>query len=150
MRSDRSCFRRSAGWSALDCLCLIALLLVLGCRQDSKLGRVHGTVRLDEKPLTTGTIRFMPEAGRSAAGKLQSDGTYTLGTYGESDGALIGVHKVAIIAYEAAGDGRPAYENQGQSSKPLVPKRYMAPGTSGLTFDVKQGDNQADFDLSTK
>jgi hypothetical protein len=126
------------------------LLVLLGCGQESKLGRVHGVVRLDGNPLSSGTVRFVPEAGRAAEGQIQSDGSFTLGTYGSSDGALIGPHKVAIIAYEASGDGRPAYAMRGQSSKALVPQRYMSTGTSGLTFDVKPGENQAEFDLKSK
>ena len=55
-----------------------------------------------------------------------------------------------MIAYEAADDGRPAYEVRTQTSKPLVPERYMAVGTSGLTFEVKPGKNQAEFDLKTR
>jgi hypothetical protein len=31
----------------------------------------------------------------------------------------------------------------------MVPERYMAVGTSRLTFDVKPGDNQAEFDLES-
>ncbi len=128
----------------------IVLGAMAGCGQETKVGSVHGIVRLDGKPLTTGTVRFVPAAGRAATGEIQSDGTFTLGTYGKSDGALLGTHKVAIIAYEAAGDGRPAYEARSQSSKPLVPERYMATGTSRLTFDVKPGNNPAEFDLSTR
>ena len=131
-------------------LWLALLALLLGCGQDSKLGRVHGVVRLDGEPVNTGTVRFVPEAGRAAEGVIESDGTYTLGTYGNSDGALIGPHKVAIVAYESSGNDRPAYAMRGQVSKPLVPQRYMSIGTSRLTFDVKAGDNQADFDLTTK
>ena len=49
-----------------------------------------------ESPLTSGTVRFVPDAGRAASGTIESDGTYRLGTYSRSDGALIGTHKVAI------------------------------------------------------
>jgi hypothetical protein len=34
--------------------------------------------------------------------------------------------------------------------KPLVPKRYMAAGSSKLTFEVKAGDNHAEFDLTSR
>jgi hypothetical protein len=106
-------------------------------------------VRLDGSPLTTGSVRFVPEAGRAATGKIESDGTFVLGTFGQTDGAMIGTHKVAIIAYEASSDTRPAYEVR-TPSKPLVPQRYMAPGTSGLTKEVKPGDNEFEFDLTSK
>jgi hypothetical protein len=126
---------------------LMVLASIAGCGQDANVSRVHGIVRLDGKPLTAGTVRFVPEAGRAATGQIESDGTFTLGTYGKSDGALIGTHKVAIIAYEATSDERPPYEIRGPASKPLVPERYMSVGTSGLTFEVKPGDNRAEFDL---
>jgi hypothetical protein len=130
------------------CALLATLFLfAAGCQQDATVARVDGVVRLDGKPLTTGTVRFVPEAGRAATGEIQSDGTYTLGTYGKSDGALIGRHKVAIIAYEGSGEGPPPYEAASKKSKPLVPERYMAVGTSQLSFEVKPSDNQADFDL---
>jgi hypothetical protein len=129
---------------------LLLMALVAGCGQDSKLGSVHGTVRLDGNPLKSGSVQFTPAAGRAATGTIQTDGTYTLGTYGSSDGALIGTHKVAIIAYDVSGPQRPAYEMINQKSKPLVPQRYMSVGTSGLTFDVKPGENQADFDLNSR
>jgi len=126
----------------------VLLCSLLGCSQDARLGRVDGIVRLDGKPLTAGTVKFTPDAGRSAAGQIQSDGTFTLGTYGTSDGALIGTHRVAVIAYEASVDTRPAYEVR-TPSKPLVPQRYMSEGTSRLTFEVKPGKNFAEFDLQS-
>jgi hypothetical protein len=130
-------------------LLLAVSVVVAGCSQDAKLGHVHGTVRIDGKPLTTGAVRFTPDAGRAATGTIQSDGSYTLGTYKQSDGALVGTHKVTVIANEESGDLRPVYQMAGQKSKPLVPEKYMAVGTSGLTFDVKPGDNKADFDLKS-
>ena len=133
---------------------VIVLLLTLGtlagCAADTKIASVDGIVRLDGKPLTSGTVRFVPAAGRAATGTIQSDGTFSLGTYGESDGALIGTHQVAVVSYEAADDGRPAYEVRTQTSKSLVPERYAAVGTSGLTFEVKPGQNEANLDLTTR
>jgi hypothetical protein len=137
-------------------LVFIALAGLNGCGQDSKFGSVHGVVRLDGTPLTKGTVRFVPDAGRAAVGEIQSDGTFTLGTYHESDGAFIGTHRVAIIAYETAtlatpGSSRPADVTAvNPNVKPLVPERYMAIGTSKLTFEVKPGANQADFNLTKK
>jgi len=132
---------------------LLTLLACLaGCGSDSKLGSVDGVVRLDGKPLTTGTVRFVPTAGRAASGEIRSDGTFTLGTYGKTDGALVGTHQVAIIAVQtdpgAPTEGRLLEANP--KVKPLVPNRYMAPGTSGLTVDVKPGNNKFDFDLKSR
>jgi hypothetical protein len=131
-------------------LAVFCSFALAGCGSDSELGSVHGVVRLDGKPLATGTVRFIPASGRAATGTIQSDGTFTLGTYGESDGALIGKHQVAILAFEVhpvprTEGGRPP----ATPTTPLVPRRYMAPGTSRLTFDVKRGDNPADFDLTS-
>jgi hypothetical protein len=107
---------------------------------------------LDGKPLTSGTVRFVPAAGRSAKGEIQSDGTFRLGTYGETDGAMIGTHQVAIIAVQtdpdAPKDGRMIKGNP--KVKSLIPKRYMAAATSGLTADVKPGGNEFNFDLTSQ
>jgi hypothetical protein len=131
-------------------VCLLAFGVLTGCTRDDSLARVEGIVRLNGQPLTTGTVRFMPTAGRAATGQIQPDGSYRLGTYGDSDGALVGTHTVAIIAYQDGGNQRPAYEAPTKSNKPLIPERYLAPGTSGLSFEVKPGSNQADFDLESR
>lgn len=111
---------------------------------------VHGIVRLDGEPLSEGTVRFVPDAGRGAQGKIGADGAFTLGTHTESDGASLGKHRVAIISYkvnkiERPGGGRPIVTG----STPLVPRRYMAAGTSDLTFEVKSGKNEAVFELTS-
>ena len=45
-------------------------------------------------PIAAGKSR---EAGRPAFGKLAADGTFTLGTYGPGDGAVVGEHWVTVI-----------------------------------------------------
>ena len=149
MQDDLSCFEKCVRRPALLSTYLLLACAILGCSSDAKLARVHGTVKLDGKPLTTGIVRFIPEGGRAAAGEIQSDGTYSLGTLSQADGALIGMHKVAIIANDAAADMRPAYKARNQKAKPLVPQKYMSAGTSGLTFEVKPGDNEANFELKS-
>jgi hypothetical protein len=135
-------------------LVLLGLVAVLaGCGNDADVAPVDGVVRLDGNPVVSGTVRFLPSAGRAAEGKIQPDGTFTLGTLGESDGALIGTHQVAIIAYEPSrrAAGRPPdFTVASPKIKPLVPMKYMAPGTSGLVFEVKPGNNHAEFDLKSR
>jgi hypothetical protein len=149
-RSCLNCLVRLACRSFFTRSFALVALTLAGCSGQESLATVDGIVRLDGRPLTTGTVRFVPPAGRVATGEIQSDGSFRLGTYGQSDGALLGMHKVAIIAYQTGGDGRPAYESGAQANKPLVPQRYMAPGTSGLTFEVKPGKNQANLELTSR
>jgi len=140
-------------WNAAGCCLLFVIALgagLIGCGQKSDISPVNGVVRLDGKPISKGTVRFVPAAGRAADGKIRSDGTFTLGTYGESDGAIIGLHHVAIIAYDVTPVGRTeAGRPKSLISKPLVPERYMSAGTSLLTFEVKPGENHAEFDLTS-
>ncbi len=57
---------------------------------------VKGKVLLKGKPLTSGTVKFEPDAGRTAYGEIGPDGTFTLGTFSTNDGAVGGTHRVAV------------------------------------------------------
>ena len=128
---------------------IVVCFSAMGCGgSDSTMGRVEGVVRLDGQPLQSGKVIFQPQAGRNALGTIDSDGTFTLRT-GDADGALLGTHKVGIVAFQGANPGRPDPTGPRQPLKMLVPERYLAPGTSELTYEVKAGDNHAEFDLKT-
>lgn len=134
-------------------LAVFISLSLPGCGSDSRFGFVEGVVRLDGQPVTTGTVRFVPTAGRAASGTIGSDGRYVLGTYEKSDGALIGTHQVAIIAYQSTAPtgGRPDTSRPSSgTTRPLVPKHYMSPGTSGLSYDVKPGRNHWEIELTSR
>jgi hypothetical protein len=86
------------------------------------------------------------DSGEAASAMIQPDGTYVLGTFGPEDGAVLGRHKVAIVAND--GDpsllpGSPGY----RTPKDLVPKKYNNPATSGLAADVIKDGRAIDFDL---
>ena len=71
---------------------------------DDGLGKrfpVSGTVTYNGKPLEKGTISFVPDdpKGVGATGAIEN-GSYTLSTGGNSDGARAGKYKVTITAKE--------------------------------------------------
>jgi len=99
-----TCNRRSWRRAMAAALC-IGTLVVVGCQQSPyELSSVHGTVTVDGKPLAGGRVMFAPisqgdssEPGKPAFGTLQSDGSYVLTTFRETDGAVVGDHWVTIF-----------------------------------------------------
>jgi hypothetical protein len=124
------------------------LLFALGCGgENSNLAPVTGIVRVNGQPLSSGRVVFQPTtAGINALAQIGADGTFTLATKDEP-GALIGEHKVAIIATEKGAGGRPDPTAGRQPLKWLVAEKYQAAGTSGLVREVKAGENHFEFDL---
>jgi hypothetical protein len=110
-------------------------LVCAGCGAKSSVAQVHGKVELDGKPLQSGAVSTIPLAGRGAHGAIR-DGSFELGTFGQNDGALIGTHKVAVIAYEPT----PGKGPEAGPGKLLVPQRYANADTSGLEIEVKAGE----------
>ena len=68
----------------------------------------------------------------SASGAIDAQGKFTLGTETVSDGALPGTHKVLISPPPATGDVPPP---------PVIAPKHEAFETSGITVEVKEGDN---------
>ena len=120
------------------CVALIvafALVTCAGCGSKSPVARVKGKVTLDGQPLATGAVVTLPNAGRGSQGKVQN-GEFELSTFGNNDGALIGTHRVAVIAQEKAQGSGP----EANAGKLLVPERYANPESSGLSIEVKSGE----------
>jgi hypothetical protein len=121
---------------------------------------VKGTISINKKPVTQGTITFYPVAGgRPSSGQIQSDGSYALATRNPGDGALVGEHKVTIEARNvakappeptsfaeelASGNTAPAPSAQ---ITWIVPQEFSVAETSGLTATVEAKSNVIDFNL---
>jgi hypothetical protein len=120
---------------------LSAVLLVpcWGCGtsngQMSPLLAVRGKVTYKGQPVAKGTIRFEPDGyGRPATGRLQSDGSFVLGTNKEGDGVVAGAHRVSVSGFD----------------KPLASNRALKKyglKTSGLTAEVAADHTEFNFDL---
>lgn len=124
--------------------CAIAALALAGCSRshERETAQVLGVVTLDGKPLTRGTVMFVPETGRAGTGVIAADGSYTLTTYQPDDGALVGRHKVSVAI--------PLGSETASAQASPIPQRYMSADSSGLAFEVKAGEeNRIDLKLTT-
>lgn len=123
----------------------LVLILVIsisyGCGDTSEinLGKVTGTITVNGQPLSDGEITFQPGSGRPSLGMTNSLGFYELHYTKGKKGALVGSHSV-IITTSMPDDGRT------QSPGLLtIPSRYNT--ATELSFEVKPGQNKADFQL---
>lgn len=130
----------------------VACSLLAGCSQSPyDLSPVHGTVAIDGQPMTHGKVMFAPVAqagelnpGKPAFGIIDSDGHFTLSTYGSEDGAVVGVHSVTVINIPT-GNSPTATQDQAAKDAPKF-KRILVPGK----FTVVAGqDNQIDIQLTS-
>jgi hypothetical protein len=108
---------------------------------------VQGKVTYKGQPVPRGTITFQPDSGQPATGEIQSDGSYRLGTFSASDGAVLGHHRVMIIDNTADPTKIPGSSPGYVAPKDLVPRSYGQIDTSGLAVDVAKARTTYDFDL---
>ncbi|MCA9086446.1 MAG: hypothetical protein KDA81_20460 [Planctomycetaceae bacterium] len=143
-------------------VCMITVLAV-GCGGSSgpeKVG-VSGTVSIDGKPITQGTIAFVSlEGGRTAVTQI-TDGEYELA---KTDGPYPGEQKVTIQAFEKTGrtitvtKDLPGPPDEGSAippgglkldeTKQVLPERYNT--KSELKVSLESGYNSdVNFELTT-
>ncbi|MBN2580628.1 MAG: hypothetical protein JXB10_16705 [Pirellulales bacterium] len=120
----------------------VGLLLptVLGCG-DSRPARVpvSGRVLIDGKPLETGFIQVYPKGNRPASSPIASDGSFTLTTFDDHDGCVIGKHRVAV---------QPQKVINATTTKWFAPKKYTNRKTSGLEIEVNGPRDDLEINLT--
>ncbi len=151
-------------------LAVPALLVMASCGTDDGLGKrysVSGTVTYNGKPLEKGTISFVSEDLKNNLGATGTitNGSYTLSTGGNDDGAQAGKYKVTITSKEdfvakAQADFQkesgkdnpkipPQYSAKAEAAaKSLIPAGYGDSRSTNLTAEVKEKSNTIDFTLS--
>lgn len=131
------------------------LVCCLGCGSSAPHTiPVSGTVTFDGKPLSKGTISFIPagdktEFGRPATGNIDPQGNYTLSTFKPGDGAVPGKYQVAVVSIA----NEPSPEEMAEKGAQItstIPAGYNSPMTSGLRATVEAGGAMTlDFELKT-
>jgi len=140
------------------CVVATSLVVVLGCAEPASVrGVVRGRVSLDSKAVTGATVFFEnTETGVARNAQLERDGRYEVKNH-QGAGLPPGTYRVAVLpggvmTPEEADNTPLAGEAKAERAKqPVtpVPEKYHKTETSGLTVEVKAGDNPPfDFTLT--
>ena len=122
-------------------LSLTVLFFAAGCDSRPTRVQVSGKVLIDGEPLKVGSVDFVPEKGRKASGIIDTNGNFTLTCYEPGDGALIGTHRIEILASEAINDTTTRWH---------APKKYADRRTSGLVEEIKDPTDSQVINLTWK
>lgn len=170
----------STRWLSIANLALLFPVLLVGCGGSDRpsLAPASGVVRLDGEPVEGATVTFIPVGGgRPASGRTDSNGRYTIKTYHDAPGAIVGDHKVGVVKMSGPGlyaiqgdapataqssseedDGSDslseiAVVDSGEAPEPEivydVPQQYMNANESGLVVTVpSEGSDKLDLQLT--
>lgn len=122
------------------CLCAAFIGGLTGCGGPN-IVPVSGQVKMNGQPLTgvKGFVRVEPADGRAAQGAIDpEDGTFSLTTYEDADGCLVGTHKAAVIANVSVGP----------KLIWLIPEKYANTKTSGLTVTIDEPTDSLTLELT--
>jgi hypothetical protein len=149
---------------------LYVVFLAGGCGPST--GTVTGKVRYNGKPLSSGSVSFLPESGRGSFGaRIKEDGSYTIEkvpvgkvkivvNLGKSRGnnprrammhQAMKSNKVEL-SEEARKSMPSTFKDAAESPQPSawvtsIPKRYSDPDQSGLELTVTGGQQTHDIEL---
>lgn len=130
--------------------CLLLLSVATGCGSSGpQMAPAKGKVLYKGQPLKFGGVLFQPLKGEVAHGEIQPDGTFTLYTHFEGDGAIVGQHLVSVTCYEGQNpQAGGSAEKERTLGKLLIPEKYTNCESSGLKFEVKPStDNEFTLEL---
>ncbi|MGE3821391.1 MAG: hypothetical protein AB7I30_18425 [Isosphaeraceae bacterium] len=140
---------RRRRWISLA-LAVPLIRLAAGCGASDEFGTryaVHGTVTLDDKPLETGNVVFIPLNDGPAVQGVINDGSYSIS---RSEGPTAGTYRVEIHSVQSTGE-KVFDQGEGElieQTRELVPSIYNAKST--LQAEVKaDGPTQFDFQLKS-
>jgi hypothetical protein len=119
----------------------VAVLAVLGCGDDRPTRvPIAGRVLIDNKPLTFGDVKFVPDGARPSSGKIDKDGHFTLTCYDGEDGAVLGLHRVQVSTNEVVDREKVIWH---------APIKYANYRTSEMTYEVKEPTESLTIELNS-
>ncbi len=139
----------------IRCLLVACLLGTAGCARGPTMAKVNGTVTYNGKALPQGNLIFESPGQRPASARIENGQIVEATTYKPDDGVPVGSHKIAVSATEAAAAS--IVSDPGKASLPdanymggksLIPGRYNDPEKSGLTAEIKAGENRLELKLT--
>lgn len=128
------------------CCCLAVLALTPGCSSQLETYQVNGRVEFENgRPVVVGLVECLSDEHQiNARGTIREDGTFSLTTFDEGDGAVAGRHKCVVIQMvigENIAGHRP-------STVGVVAPKYASYQTSDLEIIVSpDGDNTCELSV---
>jgi len=137
-------------WRILTFLIFLPTFLMTGCGEGNLATYpVNGFVEFEDgtKPMFGDVEFYSAEHKINARGKIARDGTFDVSTYSDGDGAVLGIHQVVIMQqvgnYLIAKSGSKIKHDHGS----LIDTSHFDYRTSGLSCEVKPGENEIRFVL---
>ena len=119
------------------------LSLLSGCGSKKvPLTPVSGTVTYKGAALKFGTVFFVPKGSGAEMpkGTIQSDGSFKMGTYKDSDGSPLGDFYIRVTCLDTQS---PDYvvptDREPMPGKSLIPSKHSEPCGGGLEVTVTKG-----------
>ncbi|QEG20222.1 hypothetical protein [Mariniblastus fucicola] len=137
------------------------LLVMAGCggKDFGPTGSISGTLSMDEQPLPEGTkLIFMhPSEGHAGFGFTDASGQFSIEWRrgGKNrDSMPVGVYEVMIVESSAVDVEQMSADEMLEGNLPeptrttRIPAKYLRASTSGLSYEVKEGENNFDIKIS--
>jgi hypothetical protein len=130
-------------------LIAVSAALLNGCgSRNPATYSVAGTVTYQGKPVEGAGVMFMPNSGRPASGQTDVQGRFTLRTYKDGDGAVVG-ENVVCVSKMAPDPSDKTKDPMLRKMISLLPARYATPVTSPLKVTVSAtGSNEVHLELT--
>ena len=114
-------------------------LTAVGCSDHLPTYPVAGKVEFTSGgPVHVGTVELKSrQHGVQARGQIQPDGSFTLTTYKDGDGAVAGTHDCVVAQFvmaEGIAGHRP-------STIGVIDRRFASYSTSGLSIEISAGES---------
>ncbi len=131
---------------SIGTIILLVLVSSSGCSDRLKTYPVQGRVQFPSgAPVRVGTVELKSqEHGVQARGTLETDGSFSLTTYEEDDGAVAGTHDCVIVQMIMT----EGLEGHRPSKLGVIDPRYHRYATSGLQIKIEPNtENQITIEV---
>lgn len=130
------------------CLAITLLLSLAGCNSDRlPTYPVEGTIRFEDGSFPKfGDIEFYSATHRiNARGKINRDGSFTVGTYAPNDGAVEGKHEIIVIQISGTYLTAKYNDEIKHDHGALVNTSYFDYRTSDLECNIERKSNPVEL-----
>jgi hypothetical protein len=120
-------------------------VLLCGCNENAVRVPVSGQVTIDGKPLSSGSIRFVPENGRPVSSPIDDSGRFQLKSdaVGQQPvaGVMPGLYRVAVTSNEIVAEEKAVWN---------TPRKYADFRTSGLEVVIDRPVDELKIELTSE